>query len=131
MPAASVRRVIPLVGVVLDAPDPQKLARFYCELLGWELDADEETWATAQSPDGGTKLSFQLEPNYRTPSWPSETERQQMQLHLDFRVDDLEARAPARDLLGRPAAGLPAAARRPGVRRPGRPHLLLLRLGPV
>ncbi|MEU4605217.1 VOC family protein [Kribbella sp. NPDC023972] len=83
--------MIPLVGVVLDAPDPRKLARFYCELLGWELGDDEETWATAVSPDGGTKLSFQLERNYQPPTWPSESDRQQMQLHLDLRVDDLEA----------------------------------------
>jgi catechol 2,3-dioxygenase-like lactoylglutathione lyase family enzyme len=82
--------MIPLAGVVLDGPDPQKLARFYCELLGWKLGDDDETWATAIGP-GDTKLSFQLEPNYRSPSWPSETDKQQMQLHLDFRVDDLEA----------------------------------------
>ena len=88
--AASVRRMIPLSGVVLDAPDPQKLARFYCELLDWKLGDDDETWATATGPND-TKLSFQLEPNYRAPSWPSETETQQMQLHLDFKVDDLEA----------------------------------------
>lgn len=89
--AVSVRRMIPLAGVVLDAPEPQKLARFYCELLGWTLGDDEETWATAVGPDGSSKLSFQLEPTYRPPSWPSETETQQMQLHLDFKVDDLEA----------------------------------------
>jgi catechol 2,3-dioxygenase-like lactoylglutathione lyase family enzyme len=83
--------MIPLVGVVLDAPDPRQLARFYCELLGWELGDDDETWATAKGPDGSSGLSFQLEPNYRAPSWPSETETQQMQLHLDFKVDDLEA----------------------------------------
>jgi catechol 2,3-dioxygenase-like lactoylglutathione lyase family enzyme len=83
--------MIELKGVVLDAPDPRKLGRFYCELLGWELHADEETWVTATGPDGSTGLSFQLEPNYRPPSWPSETDRQQMQVHLDFKVDDLEA----------------------------------------
>lgn len=88
--AVSVRRMIPLKGVVLDAPDPRQLARFYCELLGWRLGDDDETWATAIGPSD-TKLSFQLEPNYRPPTWPSETEKQQMQLHLDLQVDDLEA----------------------------------------
>jgi catechol 2,3-dioxygenase-like lactoylglutathione lyase family enzyme len=76
---------------VLDAPDPRKLARFYCELLGWELGDDEEGWATAKGPEGSSTLSFQIEPKYRTPTWPSETEKQQMQLHLDFKVDDLGA----------------------------------------
>lgn len=47
---------IPLKGVVLDAPDPGELARFYCRLLGWELDADEEGWATAIGPEGSTKF---------------------------------------------------------------------------
>ncbi|MFI6680717.1 VOC family protein [Kribbella sp. NPDC050470] len=82
--------MIPLKGVVLDSPDPRQLARFYCELLGWQLGEDDETWATAIGPND-TKLSFQLEPNYRPPTWPSETEKQQMQLHLDLQVDDLEA----------------------------------------
>lgn len=88
--AVSVRRMIPLKGVVLDAPDPRRLARFYCDLLGWQLGDDDETWATATGPND-TGLSFQLEPHYRTPSWPSVPEKQQMQLHLDFKVDDLEA----------------------------------------
>ena len=82
---------IPLKGVVLDAPDPRELARFYCRLLGWELGDDEEDWATAIGPDGSTKLSFQGEPAYQTPTWPSTAEQQQMQLHLDFQVPDLES----------------------------------------
>ncbi|MFG1624227.1 VOC family protein [Kribbella sp. NPDC049227] len=81
---------IPLMGVVLDAPDAQELARWYCRLLGWELGDDEDGWATAIGPQGVTKLSFQGEPTYRPPTWPSSPEQQQMQLHLDFKVDDLE-----------------------------------------
>lgn len=83
--------MIPLKGVVLDAPDARELARFYCRLLGWDLGDDEEGWATAIGPDGSTKLSFQGEPTYQTPTWPSTAEKQQMQLHLDFQVSDLEA----------------------------------------
>jgi catechol 2,3-dioxygenase-like lactoylglutathione lyase family enzyme len=82
---------IPLKGVVLDAPHPGELARFYCRLLGWELDADEEGWATAIGPDGSTKLSFQGEPEFQAPTWPSSADQQQMQLHLDFQVGDLES----------------------------------------
>ncbi|GAA1590643.1 MULTISPECIES: VOC family protein [Kribbella] len=80
-----------LKGVVLDAPDPRELGEFYSRLLGWELHADEETWVTATDPDGTTGLSFQLEPDYQPPSWPSRQNIQQMQLHLDIKVDDLKA----------------------------------------
>ncbi|TCC18983.1 VOC family protein [Kribbella speibonae] len=83
--------MIPLKGVVLDAPDPRKLARFYCKLLGWELGTDEEGWAVANGPEGSVVLSFQGEPQHQAPSWPSSTDKQQMQLHLDFQVDDLDA----------------------------------------
>jgi predicted enzyme related to lactoylglutathione lyase len=80
-----------LKGVVLDAPDPRELGEFYSRLLGWELHADEDTWVTLRDPDGTTGLSFQLEPNYQPPTWPSEEHIQQMQLHLDIQVDDLES----------------------------------------
>jgi catechol-2,3-dioxygenase len=86
-----VNEKIPLKGVVLDAPDPRELADFYCRLLGWEINSSNETWVTTVSPPGSTKLSFQYEPNYRPPTWPSETDKQQMMLHLDFQVQDLEA----------------------------------------
>jgi predicted enzyme related to lactoylglutathione lyase len=79
-----------LKGVVLDAPDPRQLGEFYCRLLGWDLHADEDTWVTATDPDSTTGLSFQLEPNYQPPTWPSEQNIQQMQVHLDIHVDDLE-----------------------------------------
>jgi len=41
--------------------------------------------------EGGTPLSFQGEPLYRPPTWPSDADQQQMMVHLDFRVDDLAA----------------------------------------
>ena len=83
--------MIPLKGVVLDAPNPRELARFYCRLLGWQLGTDEEGWAVANGPEGSVVLSFQGEPQHQAPSWPSSSDKQQMQLHLDFQVDDLES----------------------------------------
>lgn len=82
---------IPLSGVVLDSPDPRALADFYCRLLGWKIGSDEDGWVTVVGPNGGTQLSFQGEGSYRRPTWPTEPDRQQMMLHLDFDVDDLEA----------------------------------------
>ena len=75
-----------LSGVVLDSPNARELAAFYCNLLGWEIDDDEGDWVTG----GGTKLSFQSEPEYQRPTWPSRRDRQQMMLHLDIQVADLE-----------------------------------------
>jgi catechol-2,3-dioxygenase len=78
-------------GVVLDAPNPHELAEFYCRLLGWSLLTDEADWVMIHSPGSTTHLSFQTEPEYRRPRWPSRSEHQQMQVHLDFKVEDLEA----------------------------------------
>jgi predicted enzyme related to lactoylglutathione lyase len=82
---------IPLVGVVLDAPDPRELASFYERLLGWKIVNSDDDWVSLQGPDGSSKLSIQREPNHQRPSWPSKSDQQQMQLHLDFQVTDLEA----------------------------------------
>ena len=86
MPAPRMR----LWGVVLDAPDAQQLAAFYQRLLGWSRQQDEPGWVKLGSPDGGPGLSFASEPAYRRPRWPSKPTDQQMMIHLDIRVDDLE-----------------------------------------
>lgn len=79
-------------GVVLDAPDASALAHFYERLLGWTFFKDTPDWATlAPSETHGYNLSFQTEPNYVPPVWPSEPGRPIMMLHLDLEVDDLAA----------------------------------------
>jgi catechol 2,3-dioxygenase-like lactoylglutathione lyase family enzyme len=80
-----------LSGVVLDSPDARELAAFYQRLLGWTVVQDEPDWVTLAPPGGGTALSFQSEPAYARPTWPSDTDHQQMMVHLDIEVDDLEA----------------------------------------
>ena len=80
-----------LTATVLDAPDPRALAGFYGQLLGWPIGADEPDWVTLRPPAGGAGLSFQREPVYARPTWPASPGTQQMQLHLDIEVDDLEA----------------------------------------
>jgi catechol 2,3-dioxygenase-like lactoylglutathione lyase family enzyme len=77
--------------VVLDAPDPHELAGFYRRILGWEIGREESGWVILRDPDGGVGLSFQLEPDYVPPTWPSRPDRQQMQIHLDIEVEDMEA----------------------------------------
>ena len=85
------RPAMRLTATVLDAPDPRELARFYQRLLGWPVGADEPDWVTLVPPEGSSGLSFQREPVYERPTWPAVRDRQQMMLHLDIEVDDLEA----------------------------------------
>ena len=80
-----------LAGVVLDAPDAHDLAGFYQRLLGWSVQEEESDWVVLAAPDGGTSLSFQTEARYVPPIWPAGPGEQQMSVHLDIKVEDLEA----------------------------------------
>lgn len=80
-----------LSATVLGTPDPSGLAAFYRDLLGWETDHEDDGWVTIRPPGGGTGLSFQLEADHEPPVWPAGPQDQQMQMHLDIRVDDLGA----------------------------------------
>ncbi len=76
---------------VLGAPDPQALGAFYARLLGWTVVENEPEWVMVRPPSGGTGLSFQLEPDYIPPVWPTAPGEQQMMSHLDIAVEELEA----------------------------------------
>jgi catechol-2,3-dioxygenase len=78
-----------LWSVVLDSSDAQELASFYERLLGWQREQDEPGWVKLRCPDG-PGLSFSSEPAYQRPSWPTQPPDQQMMIHLDIKVDDLE-----------------------------------------
>jgi catechol 2,3-dioxygenase-like lactoylglutathione lyase family enzyme len=78
-------------GVVLDAPDPPALARFYAALLDWRIKKEEPGWVTLAPPEGTAYLSIQLDSIHERPTWPAERGRQQMQSHLDIEVGELEA----------------------------------------
>jgi predicted enzyme related to lactoylglutathione lyase len=81
--------------LVLDCPDPGALARFYGELLGWEVD-DDGDWAEIRS--GEQCFCFQQVAGYTAPEWPGQERPQQM--HLDVMVEDLDAAEPAVLALG-------------------------------
>ncbi len=87
-----------LRSTVLGTPDPRGLAHFYRALLDWEVIEEEDEWVVLK-PQGNrdlTGLAFQLEERHVPPTWPAGEGDQQMQLHLDIRVDNLaegEARA--------------------------------------
>ena len=84
---------------VLDSGDPRALAEFYERLLGWMVvvseparpgEAAEDGWVMLRSPEGGTGLSFQYDANYVAPVWPAGTGDQQMMVHLDIAVENLD-----------------------------------------
>lgn len=79
-------------GVVLDAPDAPALAHFWSELLGWPIGTETEQHCTMAPEDGGVAyLAVQKAEHYVPPTWPPVPQAQQMMLHLDFEVVDLDA----------------------------------------
>jgi catechol-2,3-dioxygenase len=78
-------------GVVLDAPDAPALAHFYADLLGWQIATEGPKHCTMGPGDGVAYLAVQTAAGYERPAWPNQAGRQQMMLHLDFEVVDLEA----------------------------------------
>lgn len=102
MPAASDPRPV-LDLVVVDCPDPLALARFYGEVLGWDLESGSDAaFATLAPPGGGvgpdnpqgrTTLGFQRVEDWVAPTWPGGAHPQQM--HLDLSVPDIDAAEPA------------------------------------
>lgn len=80
--------------VVLDCPDPLRLAEFYRSLLGGRVNQVDRRWAVGDDwatlhTAAGTVLAFQRVADHRPPRWP-DPERPQ-QFHLDFGVPDLTA----------------------------------------
>lgn len=75
--------------VVLDTPEPRRLADFYGTLLGWVVVDEDVDWITIR-PDAGSPygLAFQLAPDLVPPTWPDPAVPQQS--HLDVTVDDLD-----------------------------------------
>jgi catechol-2,3-dioxygenase len=75
---------------VLDAPDVAVLARFYSELRGWPIWKEDADGAALDLGEGVAYLAIQHNPDYVRPEWPATTGSQQMMLHLDFEVTDLD-----------------------------------------
>jgi catechol 2,3-dioxygenase-like lactoylglutathione lyase family enzyme len=80
----------------MDCSDAQAMAGFYARLLAWEPTFTEPGWVLMRDPQGGLGLSFQEEPGYVPPVWPQRPGEQspgeqQMMMHLDILVEDLEA----------------------------------------
>ena len=76
--------------VVVDCPDPRALAAFYAEVLGMQVVEDSPNWVVIGRGPGDRALAFQIAgPSWSPPPWPDDGSS--LQLHLDLRVDDVEA----------------------------------------
>ena len=90
--SAAEEAAIQLRYVTLDCREPEALARFYCDLLGWQrLDSSGGDWVDIAAPDRSARLGFQHNPVHERPVWPEREGQPQQQLHLDFAVKDREA----------------------------------------
>jgi catechol 2,3-dioxygenase-like lactoylglutathione lyase family enzyme len=74
---------------VLDCPDPRALAAFYAAMPGMRVNEDSEDWVVIGSEPGARQLAFQRAVHWSAPDWPDPHHPQQM--HLDIRVDDVDA----------------------------------------
>ncbi|MDE1674731.1 VOC family protein [Nocardia gipuzkoensis] len=94
---AANNRVGQLRSVVLDCPEPRKLARFYRELLGGELLEDDDDWVVLVETSG-RRIAFQTAPQYKPPRFPDPEASQQ--IHFDVLVDDIAEAEPVALALG-------------------------------
>jgi catechol 2,3-dioxygenase-like lactoylglutathione lyase family enzyme len=79
-----------LSGVALECRDPATLAEFYSRLTGWPVVYAHADWySVGESENAGFHLSFQRAPGHQSPTWPDPASS--MQVHLHFRVNDLDA----------------------------------------
>ncbi len=76
---------------VIETPQPQALATFYEQLLGWDRVEDHPAWVRLKPLDGTMSLSFSLAEGFVRPVWPATPGEQQMMTHLDVAVENLEA----------------------------------------
>jgi len=73
--------------LTLDCADPRRDARFWSELLGWDVAHAEDDYAMLTSPQG-MALGFGRVADYEAPGWPNL--QGSKQFHLDLAVDDLD-----------------------------------------
>lgn len=74
--------------VILECKDIHQLSGFYSEFLGWPVVFKEENFIRLQSPESDMGIAVQYAEDYVVPVWPSEAEKQQMMVHVDFGVNN-------------------------------------------
>jgi catechol 2,3-dioxygenase-like lactoylglutathione lyase family enzyme len=84
--------------LVVDCPDPGRLAGFWSALLGQPVTYRSPDFVVVARDDTTSGLAFQRAPDHRPPQWPDPDHPQQM--HLDVMVDDVAAAGPQVEALG-------------------------------
>ncbi|HWV22689.1 MAG TPA: VOC family protein [Thermomicrobiales bacterium] len=82
--------------VNIDCADPKMLGEFYRDLAGLPLHEQEGFYYLGD--DDGLMIFLQQVDGYVAPTWPTQERGQQM--HLDFRVDDLDQAVAEAEKLG-------------------------------
>jgi len=99
--------------------DFEKVVTFYRDMLDWKVYDTEPCWASIGLETGMTIL-VQAEEWYVPPVWPEEVPAQTKMMHLEVRVDDVEA-AVARAV----SIGAREAPRQPADRDPSKLRVML------
>ncbi len=90
----------PWWGTVIEAPDAHALAVFYSELLGWPIVHEDPGGAAIKPPQEFVYVSFQTAAEFVPPVWPAVEGQQQMTMHLDIEVEDLDVAVADAEALG-------------------------------
>ncbi len=85
------RPALSISTINMDCGDAQAMADFYGPFLGWEISYRDGNFILLRDPDGGTGVSFQEYEDYQPPVWPEQPGEQWKMIHLDVKVEDLEA----------------------------------------
>ncbi|MHA0288688.1 VOC family protein [Mycobacterium sp. C3-094] len=86
-----------LRSVVVDCPDPLRLARFWAEVLGGDITQEDPDWVVVTGPDG-RRLAFQLSPEHQPPQFPDP--RASQQIHFDVMIAEDQVEAAQTEVLG-------------------------------
>jgi len=78
--------------VILDCPDPLRLAQFYSALLDQPITFANKDFAVVAADATTSGIAFQLAPDHRPPTWPDPAVPQQ--LHLDVMVENVAEATP-------------------------------------
>jgi catechol 2,3-dioxygenase-like lactoylglutathione lyase family enzyme len=80
----------------IDCADPEKLAAFYAELLGWNVTYSDANYGMIEGE--GVKIGFGRIDDYQPPAWPDASAAKRF--HLDLQVEALGAAMSACKELG-------------------------------
>jgi len=90
------KALLDLAAIIIDCADPGPVAQFYVAAAGGQVVRDDPDGIWIKF--GGNDVIFRRVDDYRPPTWPGSDE--QLQAHLDFYVDDLDATQRELELLG-------------------------------